>query len=60
MKWKPIETAPKNTNGVLVWAKKHGIEVGRWSEGFKSWVGDDNFVIKPTHWMPLPDTPTEP
>ena len=58
--WQPIETAPEATH-VFVWLPNYGTVRGifttdqsrqRW------WNGEE--VIYPTHWMPLPASPTPP
>jgi hypothetical protein len=43
--WRPIETAPKNLNGVLIATREGMVYVG------PSWIG------APTHWMPFPEPP---
>ena len=63
--WQPIETAPENKN-VLVFSAPAGegheafFDKGRW------WVMDGRnhlnpttFITKVTHWMPLPEKPTD-
>ena len=70
--WQPIETAPKATP-VLVYnsddwgwgANKILIGINNeWGEDWKVLfcdLGDLNYMrlIEPTHWMPLPEPPTE-
>lgn len=68
--WRPIETAPYNTE-VLVsvdghrgpaWSNRHclvayrNVFSGLWFEARH----EDEDVIGVTHWMPLPDPPTAP
>lgn len=70
--WQPIETAPKDGTEVLLyldapWSK---IEKARWYEPWKNWqvgeipedpIRDEYCGIGssiPTHWMPLPASPT--
>lgn len=60
MEWQPIETAPK---GELIALYFPPITVGR-----SAWVGQmfrvDTYPVlitrKPTHWLPLPEPPTNP
>jgi hypothetical protein len=53
--WRPIETAPKDVGDYLVWVGEaifaHQCRDGKWWE--------DGSRIKPTHWLPLPPTPTD-
>lgn len=65
--WKPIKKAPKDGTQVLVtWLHTWGenaphIEVCETGEGgqwFYSYDGDSPST-PPTHWMPLPEPPTE-
>lgn len=66
MNWKPIETAPKDGAFILAYWDEatypHDIEnryeIVRWING--EWRNEnDEDLIKPTHWMPLPDPPKE-
>lgn len=64
--WRPIETAPKDRTPVLVWmpekyAGSH-IHVAVYREKFGTIAGRFDFdaPTSPTHWMPLPASPTEP
>ena len=61
--WRPIETAPKDCQAILVTEGGfcHCVE---WNEEFDWWAVDDNklgpFRLRgsaPTHWMPLPAAP---
>ena len=52
-KWQPIETAPKDGRGFLIYSSEAGII---------AWYDED--FIKPwplhiAHWMPLPEPPQE-
>ena len=62
--WRPIETAPKDCQAILVTEGRfcHCVE---WNEEFDWWAVDDNKLgpyrlrgSSPTHWMPLPPPPT--
>lgn len=68
--WQPIATAPKDGTRVLVtWVGKgiHRVRIGHFGyaaphSAARSWQGDGdhafhNTLIKPTHWMPLPEPP---
>lgn len=61
-KWQPIESAPKNGTEVLLW---HGrTAVGSYvvdsimPEWRNRWVCLGGYIADPTHWMPLPESPT--
>lgn len=73
MNWRPIETAPKDGTRLLLCNASHdSVEVGFWDKGFY-WTSRNGFdgewtngycdeyerdvVLKPTHWMPLPEPP---
>lgn len=67
--WRPIETAPKDGT-YLILVDCDLVTIGKWmnSDALRdeSWVGFDSIqslhktcVIAPTHWMPLPEPPTE-
>lgn len=58
--WRDIATAPKDGTMIDV----HMPGVGRVTDVFWAWTlwhrdGDDLPDLKPTHWMPLPQPPTE-
>lgn len=68
--WQPIETAPMDATPVLLWQNGRRItgrwmprfygEVLRWDMGnWQSSDGFDLFYQPPTHWMPLPEPPSE-
>jgi Protein of unknown function (DUF551) len=68
--WQPIETAPKDGTVVLLW-EDDMVTVGSYTnfdsvggapEGYHNgWFDDETgyHEIIPSHWMPLPDPPTE-
>lgn len=59
MSWQPIETAPKDVTVILVYDYMPGSLAYRicyWDE--KYWKDySSGLVIRPTHWMPLPEPP---
>lgn len=71
--WRDIETAPKDGT-MLMLADMHGVGAGYWKPAKRRpyWcaviytsAGDwddhrEDFIMRPTHWMPLPPPPTEP
>lgn len=67
MQWKPIKSAPKDGARLLVYESGIGQFCARWcdiADGF--WEFDplpdayyDTTEVRPTHWMPLPDPPTD-
>jgi hypothetical protein len=69
MKWKPIETAPKDGTKVLVWSKDYtweGIGIAFWGRSNplnrQAWLGGHcgvDHISQPTHWMSLPKAPKE-
>lgn len=73
MNWKPIATAPKNGNTIIL-GNATEVAVGQWAEEPKirgdtvpsCWmaqiVDEDTWYscrlhFEPTHWMPLPNPP---
>lgn len=67
MTWQPIETAPKDRK-VLLWgffwngrSKFSSPLIGLWSPHDNEWCvpGEFRFKVKPTHWKPLDEPPTE-
>lgn len=56
--WQKIETAPKDGSYCLVWVVYpwHG---GRHEIACWDGQGWDNGDGPPTHWMPLPEAPTD-
>lgn len=67
MKWQPIETAPKDIE-VLIWTGENiyvgkyvqNIETGETSFSVLEFEDGSRVVANPTHWMYLPEPPTEP
>ena len=65
MKWEPIETAPKDRDVLLWWPYwSRRPTIGYWKHtrwmaenALQDSVGDSG--PQPTHWMPLPDPPTD-
>lgn len=67
MKWQSIETAPRDGRDILLtdgdnvqqaswWVNEWMIHIGESSHSHVTW----NFVCEPpTHWMPLPEPPSE-
>jgi hypothetical protein len=58
--WQPIETAPKDGTDILVY--DNGVMfVTSWVDvdGWQGWWETGRVEPPPTHWMPLPDPPTE-
>ena len=57
--WKPIETAPMDTD-VLLFEPDYSIFVGSnfsLDDGDSYWCACGGPRRKPTHWMPLPEPP---
>lgn len=65
MKWRPIETAPKDGTAVLIFDVPHGlIYSARFFDG--EWISmsciDGYFGCREneaSHWMPLPEAPNK-
>ncbi len=73
--WQPIETAPKDVGVLLVGpdylskridqaicelSTRYDKDNTRWQlVHVGSYAGDGDLSFKPTHWMPLPEPPTE-
>jgi hypothetical protein len=63
--WQPIETAPNDGTEILTYNDISGIHQVSWSYGNRSghweterWLDrETNWVIDPTHWVPLPKPP---
>jgi len=63
MKWKSIDTAPKDGTRILLWLEPHKMaEILRWNALGQFWVTDADRpvnVATPTHWMALPQPPAD-
>ena len=59
--WKPIETAPKTGEHILLYCKKANVKItgGYWFQERKAWVWDGYMIRSPTHWAKLPQEPNE-
>lgn len=57
--WRPIETSPMDGSRILVWSKgDRGVyraTVGHYEHD--GWWCDEDFVLEPSHWQPLPEAP---
>jgi len=61
--WQPIETAPRDGTWILGYETflddHHPCQrIVYWSKDRGCWF-DDEYDFAPTHWMPLPDPPSE-
>lgn len=71
MEWKDIESAPKKANILLLYdVIKSDMHIGYYSERSARWLlyheegpcepgSMYRIVLEPTHWMPLPEAPTQ-
>ena len=65
MEWQPIETAPRDGTRVLGYGPDLGYTTPNicaviYDTHSKGWYADQwdcAGIIKPTHWMPLPEPP---
>lgn len=56
--WQPIETAPKNGQRILGgYAQSQWVSIIHWGSDSRLWFTEDQLVICPTHWAPLPEGP---
>lgn len=64
MTWQPIATAPKDRRVLLLlmggWVTIGSYWHPRREGGLEGWVRADGGLLRPTHWMPLPDPPEVP
>ena len=66
MEWQPWETRPRDGRQFICWnGKEMGIfneppkcALGRWTKIGKHWSGYFERFYNPTHWMPLPEFPS--
>lgn len=58
--WQPISDAPKDLAILLYGAKgRYRTVIGKWNDRFRQWQSEPGaWAIYPTHWMPLPASPT--
>lgn len=54
--WQAIETAPKDGTRILAW-RSGDIFIARWHKMLDAWC-DEKEVLRPTHWVPLPEPPS--
>lgn len=63
-KWQPIETAPKDGEAIIL-TNGGAVVYGYFEEDCNKWLYHDYpdnynlYPFIPTHWMPLPEPPTE-
>lgn len=55
--WQTIETAPSDGRPVLVFGGRHYKVNIVGADG--DWWRSDHLEAPPTHWMPVPDTPSD-
>lgn len=75
MKWQPIETAPKDVTSIIGWNGEYVSEMiwtySEDDEGHSGWCSSGHeyggmlyslhyvYDPEPTHWMPLPEPPSQ-
>jgi hypothetical protein len=63
--WRPIETAPKDGTMFIIFQAEedgdHWFDLVSWSETENDWIDDGGTLScdGPTHWMPLPEPPSQ-
>lgn len=62
--WRPIDSAPKDADVLLLYGDGEGIQPGYWDDDDDHWFavetrGLTGGWMKPTHWQPLPPAPDE-
>ena len=57
MKWKPIETAPKN-GAIIIGSNGDWVEAMRWWNNGAAWTSEHSKQnLWPTHWTSMPQPP---
>ena len=57
--WRTMRSAPTDGSDLLGIRLDNGRQlVIRWDSVTKQWLACNSVVVRPTHWMPLPDPPT--
>jgi hypothetical protein len=61
MKWKPIETAPKDRTYILAVTTSGIVWLVSWDKMREEWTRFNcrDSGLNLTHWMPLPQSPTK-
>ena len=67
MEWQPIETAPNDWSGVLLYEscadRNNDVGEGYFAstdyDGDGEWHWENNDIAHPTHWMHLPPAPVQ-
>jgi hypothetical protein len=62
--WQPIETAPKHGGNIMLWCVdlvggNGRVATGLWRDSYGGswWDYHMEYMLNPTHWMPLPEPP---
>jgi hypothetical protein len=62
--WQPIETAPKHGGNIMLWCVdlvggNGRVATGSWRDSYGGswWDYHMEYMLNPTHWMPLPEPP---
>ena len=58
MEWQSIDTAPRDGTTVLLASPRGRMANGNWHQTYGVWSWP-YVLIEPTHWMPLPDPPSQ-
>lgn len=60
MKWRPIETAPRDGAEILTYRGDGLMAVASYWQSERVWtISDGMDICNVTHWMPLPDAPNK-